>query len=50
MAVLVGQQAPKFSAAAVLNGTEIVDNFSLEQYIDKKYVMFFFYPKDFTFV
>jgi peroxiredoxin (alkyl hydroperoxide reductase subunit C) len=50
MAVLVGQQAPKFSAAAVLNGSEIVDNFSLEQYIDNKYVILFFYPKDFTFV
>ena len=50
MAVLVGQPAPKFTAAAVLNGSEIVDNFTLEQYIDNKYVMFFFYPKDFTFV
>lgn len=50
MAVLVGQKAPYFSAAAVLNGSEIVENFSLEQYFDKKYVILFFYPKDFTFV
>lgn len=50
MAVLVGQKAPYFSAAAVLSGSEIVDNFSLEQYIDNKYVILFFYPKDFTFV
>jgi peroxiredoxin 2/4 len=50
MAVLVGQQAPKFTATAVLNGSDIVDNFSLEQYIENKYVIFFFYPKDFTFV
>lgn len=50
MAVLVGQKAPKFNAAAVINGEEIVNNFSLEQYVGKKYVVLFFYPKDFTFV
>ncbi len=50
MAVLVGQKAPNFSAAAVINGEEIVENFSLDQYIGKKYVVLFFYPKDFTFV
>jgi len=50
MAVLVGQKAPYFSAAAVLNGSEIIEHFSLEQYFDKKYVILFFYPKDFTFV
>jgi len=47
---LVGKQAPKFVAGAVINGEEIVDNFSLDQYIGKKNVVFFFYPKDFTFV
>ncbi len=50
MAVLVGKKAPSFKAQAVINGEEIVENFSLEQYIGKKYVIFFFYPKDFTFV
>ena len=50
MAVLVGRQAPKFTASAVINGEEIVDDFSLEQYIGKKHVILFFYPKDFTFV
>ncbi|HWB63088.1 MAG TPA: peroxiredoxin [Chitinophagales bacterium] len=50
MAVLVGKKAPVFKANAVVNGGEIVDNFSLEQYLGKKYVVFFFYPKDFTFV
>lgn len=50
MAVLVGRQAPKFTASAVINGEEIVEDFSLEQYIGKKHVIFFFYPKDFTFV
>ncbi len=50
MSVLVGKPAPKFAAPAVVNGGEIVENFSLEQYIGKKYVVFFFYPADFTFV
>ena len=47
---LVGKKAPLFSTGAVINGEEIIDNFSLEQYIGKKHVIFFFYPKDFTFV
>jgi len=47
---LVNKPAPKFSAPAVINGEEIVESFSLDQYIGKKYVVFFFYPKDFTFV
>jgi peroxiredoxin (alkyl hydroperoxide reductase subunit C) len=50
MAVLVGKKSPSFSAKAVINGGEIVDNFSLEQYLGKKYVLFYFYPADFTFV
>jgi peroxiredoxin (alkyl hydroperoxide reductase subunit C) len=50
MAVLVGKKAPVFSATAVVNGGEIVNDFSLEQYLGKKYVVFFFYPADFTFV
>ena len=50
MAVLVGKKAPLFEADAVINGGEFVEKFSLDQYIGKKYVMFFFYPLDFTFV
>ena len=50
MAVLVGKKAPAFSAIAVVNGGEIVEGFSLEKYLGKKYVVFFFYPADFTFV
>ncbi len=50
MAVLVGKKAPAFSAPAVINGAEIVDSFSLDQYVGKKFVVFFFYPADFTFV
>lgn len=50
MSVLVGKKAPEFVTKAVVNGEEIVDNFSLQQYRGEKYVIFFFYPKDFTFV
>ena len=47
---LVGQKAPLFKAPAVVNGGTVEDDFSLEQYIGNKEVIFFFYPKDFTFV
>ncbi|GAA4840044.1 peroxiredoxin [Algivirga pacifica] len=47
---LINKPAPLFSAPAVINGDEIVEDFSLEQYIGKNEVVFFFYPKDFTFV
>lgn len=50
MAVLVGKKAPLFEADAVVNGGEFVEKFSLEQYIGKKHVVFFFYLLDFTFV
>ena len=49
MAVLVGKSAPKFTAQAVVDG-QVVENFSLDQYLGNKYVILFFYPKDFTFV
>lgn len=49
MAVLVGKKAPSFTAKAV-QGENILEEFSLDQFIGKKYVVFFFYPKDFTFV
>lgn len=47
---LVGKKAPKISSGAVINGEEIVENFNLDQYLGKKNVILFFYPKDFTFV
>jgi peroxiredoxin (alkyl hydroperoxide reductase subunit C) len=50
MSTLVGQKAPSFKAAAVVNGGVVEADFSLDQYIGKKNVVFFFYPKDFTFV
>lgn len=48
MSVLVGRKAPVFRATAVVNGSEIVPDFSLETYAGKKYVLFFFYPADFS--
>lgn len=50
MTVLVGKKAPDFKAKAVVDGEEIVNDFSLSQFQDNKYVLLFFYPKDFTFV
>lgn len=50
MGVLVGKKAPSFSAPAVVNGGEVVNDFSLDQYLGKNEVILFFYPKDFTFV
>ncbi len=49
MSVLVTQQAPDFTSAAVLADGSIVDNFSLSSLKGKK-IMLFFYPLDFTFV
>lgn len=48
MALLVGKHAPQFKSKAVING-QIVDEFSLAKY-KGKYILFFFYPLDFTFV
>jgi len=50
MSTLVGKKAPHFAAGAVVNGGTVVSGFSLDQFIGKKHVVFFFYPKDFTFV
>lgn len=50
MSVLVGKKAPSFKATALVNGGEMVEDFSLDQYLGKKYVIFYFYPADFTFV
>ncbi|MEO1939629.1 redoxin domain-containing protein, partial [Candidatus Thioglobus sp.] len=49
MSVLVTQQAPDFTAAAVLANGSIVDDFQLSSLKGKK-IMLFFYPLDFTFV
>ena len=49
MAVLVGKQAPDFSASAVLGNNEIKD-IKLSEFVKGKYTLLFFYPLDFTFV
>ncbi len=46
--LLMGHKAPEISAKAVVKG-EIVEKFSLKDYLGK-YVVLFFYPLDFTFV
>lgn len=46
--LLVGKHAPVFKAKAVIKGS-IVEDFSLNDFLGK-YVVFFFYPLDFTFV
>ena len=48
--VLVGQEAPDFTAAAVLGTGEIVDSFNFKEATKGKYAVVFFYPLDFTFV
>jgi len=50
MGVLVGRQAPDFTAAAVLGSGEIVDSYNLKEAIKGKKAVIFFYPLDFTFV
>lgn len=50
MSVLVGRQAPDFTAPAVLADGRIVDEFSLKHATQGKYAVIVFYPLDFTFV
>lgn len=50
MAVLVGREAPDFTAPAVLGDGTIVDNYNFKEATEGKYKVVFFYPLDFTFV
>ena len=50
MSVLVGKQAPDFTAPAVLSCGEVAENFNLATTTKGKKVVVFFYPLDFTFV
>ncbi len=50
MGVLVGRQAPDFTAAAVLGNGEIVEDFNFAEASKGKTTVVFFYPLDFTFV
>lgn len=47
MAVLVGKRAPSFKAFAVI-GNQLEEEFSLDRYMGKRYVLLFFYPADFS--
>jgi peroxiredoxin (alkyl hydroperoxide reductase subunit C) len=47
MAVLVGKRAPSFRASAVVDG-KIEEDFSLDRYLGKRHVLFYFYPADFS--
>jgi peroxiredoxin (alkyl hydroperoxide reductase subunit C) len=48
--VLVGREAPDFTAPAVMGDGAIVENFRFSQAREGKYAVVFFYPLDFTFV
>ena len=47
MPVLVGKRAPAFKATAVI-GQQLEEEFSLDRYLGKRYVLLFFYPADFS--
>ena len=49
MSVLVGKQAPDFTASAVMPDGSFKDDFKLSDF-KGSYVVLFFYPLDFTFV
>lgn len=50
MAVLVGLQAPDFTASAVMPDNSINPSFNLKNYLNGKIGVLFFYPLNFTFV
>ncbi|WP_196137683.1 peroxiredoxin [Aliikangiella sp. G2MR2-5] len=50
MGVLVGREAPDFTASAVLGNGEIVNDFNFKEATKGKKAVVFFYPLDFTFV
>lgn len=50
MSVLVGRQAPDFTAAAVLGTGEITNKLTLSEVTKGRYALLVFYPLDFTFV
>lgn len=50
MSVLVGKEAPDFTASAVMPDNSINDKFNLKGYLKGKIGIVFFWPLDFTFV
>ncbi|WP_075431802.1 redoxin domain-containing protein [Buchnera aphidicola] len=47
---LVSQKAKNFISPAILPNGEIINNFNLYEYTNKKNIILFFWPMDFTFV
>ena len=47
MSSIVGKKAPEFVANAIINGNELINNFSLNQYLEKKYVVLLFIQRIF---
>ncbi len=50
MSVLVGRNAPDFTANAVMPDNSINEKFNLKEYLNGEMGILFFYPLDFTFV
>ncbi len=50
MSVLVGKEAPDFTATAVMPDNKMNEKFNLKEYTKGKYSLVFFWPLDFTFV
>jgi peroxiredoxin 2/4 len=50
MTLLIGKEAPDFTADACTPDGQLLEGFNLHQEIDKRYGVIFFYPMDFTFV
>jgi peroxiredoxin (alkyl hydroperoxide reductase subunit C) len=50
MSVLVGKDAPDFTATAVMPDNKMNEKFNLKSHIKGKYGILFFWPLDFTFV
>ena len=50
MSVLVGKEAPNFTATVVMGDNTINETFDLKEYLNGKECILFFYPLDFTFV
>ena len=50
MTLIIGKEAPDFTADACMADGKLLEKFNLHQEIDNRYGIIFFYPMDFTFV
>lgn len=44
---LIGENAPLFVSTAVINGDQMIRDFSIAEYIGKRAVILFFFPREF---